>query len=146
MASLDQIEGDAIELGILALIVFIIIALYLAWKGINTDPLKWLQALAKWLEQEFANLLKWLKNLPTMNPGGGGAFNPFGEGAGTSAAPSVQDPNPVFQIPDVTAPLDGLLPLQSSDIYGGQGSNSTDSGGGGVVWVGPPAQNPYGGS
>lgn len=129
MASLDQMEGDAIELALLALVIFIIIAIYLAWRGINNNPLKWLGELVKWLEQEFSNFLNWLKNLPSTNPGGGGKFNPFGVGQGTSSSPQVQDPNTLFQIPDQATYNNGLLPLMWQDATGG-GTDTTDSGSG----------------
>jgi hypothetical protein len=55
MASLDEMEGDAVELAALLLLVLIIVAVFLAWRGFSA-PLNWLEQL--W--QKFS---AWLKNL-----------------------------------------------------------------------------------
>lgn len=141
-------EGDAIELGVLALIVFIFIAIYLWWRGINNGPIGWLEQLLKWLEQEFSKALDWLKNLPNMNDSGsGGQFSPFGKTQGNTTDLNVYDPNTLYQIPDATSYNNGLLPLMWYDATG-SGTDTTDPGSGVGVSIngGPTFFSPSGGS
>lgn len=136
MASLDQMEGDAIELAAVALLVLIVVAIALAYLG-NKALLNWLLGLLSRVEN-------WLKNLLS---GGGGKLNPSGTGSGASSDLQVQDPNTLYQIPDATAYNGGLLPLLWYDAAG-NGNDTVDSGSGVGVSIngGPTYFSPSGGS
>ena len=128
MASLDQMEGSAVELAATLLVVLIIVAIALAYLGNK--------ALLNWLLGWLTRLEDWFKSL--FSGGGAGKFNPSGTGIGSSTDLQVQDPNTLYQIPDATSYNNGLLPLLWYDAAG-SGTDTTDPGSGvGVSFNGGP--------
>lgn len=126
MASLDHMEGDAIEMAALLIVVLIVVAIVMAYMG-SSSLLNWLTSLLQNIESWFSSLFS------------GGGSSLLASGGGNSSL-QVQNSNPLFQIPYVSSPqIPGLgtdlYPLQNIDIPG-MGSDSPDSGTGVVSITG----------
>lgn len=115
MASLDNLEGDALELAALLIVLLVIAAIVLAYMG-SKGLLNWLLHLLKMLEH-FLNKL--------FSAGGGKTF--LGGHGGASAAEaggpsvSVQNANPLSPIPLIPFDWSGASPndfLVTSDVPG----------------------------
>lgn len=123
MASLDQMEGEGLELAALLVIVVLIVAIVLFYMGSK--------GLLNWLLKLLQELVAWLKKL-LDGKGGGKTF--LGAGNSNSGTPQVQDSNLLFQIPSIPIAkvpgLDGnLYPLRNVDIPGiGTGASDLGSG------------------
>lgn len=85
MASADQIEGDMIELIVIAVIAIILVAIYLAWRGssnlLNNIANLWRNvenAVSEWWQRV---VYGWPTN-PVANPG---PMAPGADAAGTDA-------------------------------------------------------------
>lgn len=138
MASLDQMEGDTIELGLFLLVVVIVIAVWLAWKGLK-NPLKSslhpLNSLVAWLEKIAQALLDWIKHLLQQLEGlkstgaGAGSFNPSATGSQGDITVTGAD------LSNLSIPLEAFNwgPYSPSDFLVTQNAPGTGTGGGSGV-------------
>lgn len=129
MASLDHMEGDAIEAGVLLVVVLIVVAIFLAYMG-KSSLLNW---LLDWLHR----LESWLSNLLHFGGPSGNTFNAAGGGPAVKDVPLDQSipPGGTFSYPDTAFNWFGYSPndfLVNSDVPGGVNYGQPNDPGSGV--------------
>lgn len=113
MASLDNLEGDALELAALLIVLLVIAAVVLAYMG-SKGLLNWLLHLLKTIEDFLNNLFS--GGGKTFLGGHGGSFT-----NASGASVSVQNANPLAAIPTLPFNWSGSNPndfLVTSDVPG----------------------------
>ena len=82
MASLDQMEGDAVETAVFLIVVLVAVAIVLFYLGDKR--------LLSWLNGLLSRFVTWIKD---RFAGGSGAFNPSGIGGGSMGSSGAADIN-----------------------------------------------------
>lgn len=80
MASLDQMEGDAVETAVFLIVALIVVAIVLFYLGDRR--------LLSWLNGLLSRFVAWIKD---RFSGGSGAFNPSGTGSGSMSGSGTED-------------------------------------------------------